>query len=487
MVFDIKICKRYYDYICLTIIYLGAHGYLLIASGKWWDDWCHEGLSIDAFISWTSQMGRPDLIWQYYLYNFSPESTYRIATFFVFYISIFCFSYILKRVANLDEKQRFYICALYATFPVNDARILFSTFPYTVGWFFFIVAFTHLVYMLYNQKMNIWGRGINLILFFLSFTLNSNLVYYITVVFLVVWYNRNIKCVKKYIDYLMLPVVFFITKTTLFPAYGLYDGYNSLTFSSLVKAVVFVIPADLYVLNRVLNGYCGFSNEAFILSGLIMFVAIAFCCNKYRCHDTDGRKITLSDSFIFMGGVVLLSIGLFAYVAVRGSFFINTTGVAGRDAILSAPGGALIVYSFIKMIFSKKVAPYIISFFVLCGVVSFNNYYLDYQWDYYKQIGFQYNLITHHHDIECAQDILYINNDKRKINISSFYALNANATKVYGDETRFIRDVTTQKRSGEFDFDSFVSNSIYHMSEYNSSYNNIDLIIFHSFNVDKKM
>lgn len=478
-----KITYKCVNYnILLTIIYLLSQGLLLIISGKWWDDWCHVGLSIDEFYSWIMQMGRPDLGWVYYLYNFTPEYTYRIITFILFYISVFCFSYIVKKTVNIDGKNRFFICALYASFPVNDARVVFSTFPYTVGYFFFMIAFTHFVYMLSNKKRNVWQRAINIVTFFLSFTLNSNLVYYVIVIFVIWRYKKH--DIRKYVDYLIIPFLFFGLKAALYPTYGAYEGYNSITISSIVKAVVYIIPADIYVIKSVFVNYLDISKNLFIFIGVSVLIAFAWKEKQFSSREKDDEDYITRRALSC--GIFALSIGLFAYVVARKSMFIDIAGVGGRDAILVAPGGTLIVYSLIRLMWPKKIIPYVVAFFVLCGMVSFNERYLEYEMEYYKQVGFSCQLKANE-DIRYKKDIVYISDNKTNLGVDdSFYSLNSIAKLAYGDEKRFIRDISKQKKLKAQEIYSFVSNPIYHMSDYDVSNTNIDAVLFYSFDTSFK-
>jgi len=489
--------------IYLTLIYFFSHVFLLLASGKWWDDWCGMGLSLEEFSSWINQMGRPDLIYQYYIYNYFPPYMYRIFTFLFFYTSMFCIGYILKRVFRLDEESRFFICALYATFPVNDCRMIFSVFPYTVGFFVYVAAFVQLVYMFSNKKMHIIGRCFNLCLFCLSFTLNSNLVYYLLVIFLIIYYERNKEKINtiiiKYMDYLLLPILFFAAKSVFYTPYGSYAGYNAVSLFSLIKTLVYIIPADFFVMINVLQNYFSIPPKMVLMILISLTILCIYNHKKYlyiNCkngkilsinYEKNNESVTRSSVMLLAIGFVMLSLGLFAYVAVRQTFAINTVGLAGRDAILVAPSGAILTWWIVRNSMSKHVIPYVFALFVMCGTIHFNQYYIEYQWDYYKQIGFQYQL-ANHMELKKLRDIVYVNNDNRKINISSFYSLNANAELIYKNQERFIRDVDCQKslKNMDGDINKFISNPIYHMSSYVSSSGNVDGILFYGFDATLK-
>lgn len=186
---------------------------------------------------------------------------------------------------------------------------------------------------------------------------------------------------------------------------------------------------------------------------------------------------------LFVGGVGLLA-GLFPYVAVRQSSRIFTTGNDGRDAILVAFGGAIIIYSLVTLVLGEKFAGLIFSVLIVLGGIHFNTYYLAYQEDYYRQLGFQYQLKEHEELAELV-NIIYLNSDPGIINNQVFYHLNGNGEVAYGNQIRcFISGF-----SGARDFlqqeglDFYVESDNYHMSEYDTSYKRIDAVVDYSFSV----
>lgn len=186
-------------------------------------------------------------------------------------------------------------------------------------------------------------------------------------------------------------------------------------------------------------------------------------------------------------GLFVLSAGLLAYVAVRQSYRIRTVNLGGRDAMLAAFGAAVIIYSLARLIIRKEVVEYFLSGMVLCGILFFNRYYWSYQQDYYRQLGFQYQL-AQQTNLEDASNIVYLNADADLINIQHFYSLNGNARMVYGDQNRLIMGgfSDTAFLQDEKALAYFIESGNYHMSDYDRSHKRVDAVVCYSFDVSLK-
>ena len=161
-------------YFMISVIYLLTHFFLLILSGCWWDDWTFSTHNIGYISEVASQSGRPE--WNLLIpFCWSLPNNGRFLIFILFYLdSIFVYR-ILSRCGLFDEKESLIITLLFTVIPVNDARLLVSNFSYTVGLFFFYLAF--MLFVEWNNMPDSRNKKILriplLVLFFISFSSSS--------------------------------------------------------------------------------------------------------------------------------------------------------------------------------------------------------------------------------------------------------------------------------------------------------------------------
>lgn len=149
----------------------------------------------------------------------------------------------------------------------------------------------------------------------------------------------------------------------------------------------------------------------------------------------------------------------------------------------------MLLYALVSLVLDSRVRIVALITVIVCGIVYFNTYYLSYQQDYYRQLGFQHQLELHKTELEDAANIIYINTDSGLMNQQSFYALNGNAAIVFENQKRFILpgfNVTSMYLTEEENkmVDYFVESGAYHMSDYDRNHKSVDAIIEYSFDTD---
>src|SRR5580704_3187114 len=172
------------------ILYTLANTFLLINfQGIYWDDWAIFNHKKETILSIFFQNG---FFWIGYLHVFLQKIgngvyIYRIFAFFVyFFFGIFLF-YILKTIKYFDKQSIFFIVLLFLLAPVDYARIAIINIPAILSLFIFYCSFFLLARYL-NSKKTIFNRLIILSLFFISFSLESLLVFY-SIVLLFIFLN----------------------------------------------------------------------------------------------------------------------------------------------------------------------------------------------------------------------------------------------------------------------------------------------------------
>ncbi len=484
----------------LSLISLASQGLLLVVSGRWWDDWCSVDQSFHTLYDMAMQMGRPSVILTAGIAALLPESGYRYVTFLSFYFCMLFTCAIMKNWLKISDRACFWISALYSVIPANDARIMLSVFPYSIGLFFFMLAMYFASELLQKERISWIERGISWLFFFLGFTLNSTLVFYILVILMIIM-KKGIKKLYRYIDYLFLPLVFFFAKICLFPAHGGYAEYNTVSLTKLISAVRSVISSDGTMMKTLFNNYVSECKGYKIYVVYILVVLLFAVINRKRIRlmlsseaekkDHENHECNTSIQtkiLIFLIGFIALSAGILPYMVVRDSSVIHTFGIRGRDSTLVSFGSAMLFYALIELILEKRLRKYVYIWMIACGILFFNRYYLTYQRDSFRQLGFQYRLAEHREELEGTANVLYINEDDSLIDLTAFYELNGNAEKIFGDQSRFfINGLSTavfltdeQKELLEF----FVESDNYHMSDYIIGHKRIDAIVQFSFHAE---
>lgn len=491
------------NWLYLLIVYFLAHGLLLVVSGRWWDDWCMFGISTSTLKDMTLELGRPS---SYLLNLFArsmPEMGYRVVTFLMYFLCVLFFYQVLENWLSPGPDKCFWISCVYAVLPVNDVRITLAVFPYTVGLFFFMAGMSLLSGSIPVKAPLPVGRRIGcLVLFLCSFILNSNLCFYLLALLMLLTKEKKLKGLLRYPDFILLPVVYFVGKTLLFPAHGAYNGYNSVTFEKLIRSALYIIPADVTVIARVMEN--NLKIHPVLLAGIVC-VIVFFGVFLFRTKrlpaepDQSFQSRLTGNSVLMLLGFVALSAGLISYVVVFQTYKLAATGASGRHVMLAPFGMSVLLCGAVFTIFRPNTAKFLLAGMVLCGIVHFNTYYLSYQQDYYRQVSLQYQL-EQHDELRSVGNIMYVNLDRGLVHWQPFYQLNAIAELAYDNQTRlilpYIQDNADYElarmdhaRTNEPDIrdigfvgtEGFVDRPQYHMSDYTPGSDHLDAILEHSF------
>lgn len=462
--------KNYF--ILLTIVYFLAHGLLCMISGTWWDDWVIKSMSSCELKAFALEIGRPSLIYIYSFTDWIPEYGYRVLTFISFYICTIILYFILKLELKLPEQDCFWISAFFSIIPLNDERIMLAVFPYTLGILLFMIGFGHFEYMINYNRMNLKHRIANLLFFFASFILNSNLIFYIIIPTIIFIRNKyKIEVIKRYFDYVFLPIIFFLLKNIWFIPYESYAGYNSVTISKLLRASLGFFIADIDIIIVTISNLL---HSPLYVVRMIVIILIAYMLWEYlRTHKLniiEIRKVLYDkyDSYrLLFIGLYVLTLGVFPYLVARGKVYINASGVMGRDGILAVFGISMILFWLTSRVNINNIRQILNVVIVMLGIVFFNNQYVQYQIDYYDQIGFQRYILINKSQIENMTNLIYFSNKEDELDIRRFYTLNGNARLALGTQSKLFLDGydDVSMLKNEKDLIS-LTQKVYNMSEY---------------------
>lgn len=437
-------------YFIIFLVYLMCHGVMIFISGTFWDDLCYETHDYSRFKEIALGTGRPEWL---FLIPFAwslPFNSYRIIVFLMYGLQAIIFYKILIKLSFFTEKDALCITLIYLSVPVNDSRLLLSVFSYSTGLSIFLLAVYFWISLntlsIKNKTLFRIERLAVLLLFFLSFILNSLLFFYYLLFILIFVYNyiefpdssfskRIIKTLRKSIlenfDFFIIPIVFFIIKSILFPVYGAYSEYNLVTIHNLFSSILKTVINIPMILISVFKNYTNFVSS--VKRVLLLFVVVSLIYNH-----TSSKKDTRNSTFLYlkmlMISFVVLFMSIFPYLTI-GRECIATTGVDSRDSILVPFGVAFFIYS-ISGLQSIKFKKITYMFCIIFGCFHFNLWYFEYQKDYYSQLAFE-NKIDNYY-INEHQNFLVINNSKTAIGGERFYSLSHNARHVFGNQKHFL-------------------------------------------------
>lgn len=482
-------------YFVISIVFFLSQMFIIVLSGCWWDDWTFMTHNLSYVHDVASGSGRPE--WNLLIpLCWSLPNNGRILIFILYYlISIFVYN-TLSNTELFNRKDNILITLLFIITPVNDARVLISNFPYTVGLFLFYLG------MMLFVKWNKTGKKIIyritiLLVFFSSFILNSLLVYYYLIFAYLLALEIN-NCVRKlnikdifllikriiikYLDFFLLPIVYFVVNKIAFPVTDVqYEARSSITLLGLLKTVKYLPLSIINIFKEcVINIFSTLEYWPIAVCALIMVVTIII---KNNNNNQRSKKKVIK---YLIYGLVTLILSLFVYVEVRTSI-ISSNGVGGRDTILVPLGIAITSFAVLSLLKNKyKNALCIITIFL--GIISFNKLYIEWQKDYYYQLSIE-NLMNN--EIIKRNDTFYFADiNETKIKGQRFYSLNSNAYCVFNNQTRIFIPLATNigllEDKEKMDYMKNDLNGAYMMRDYCPEDYNLDAIIIYSCDLSTK-
>lgn len=439
-------------YFCrLFVYYLIAHGgILLLLDAVYWDDWVPY-LESPQTIYKTSVMAGTPYFGAINLYLATrPEWLWlsRILTFVLMFASGLLLWHIVKRVEWVSEGDRYATVMLFLVLPLNDSRAAMMLLPYTLAYFMFFLAW----YLLGKSRL------FALALFFLSFNINSILVFYALP--MAEWYVQGgngwrptsaWRWLVRRIDFIALPFVFWYIQTTYFKPYGTYRDHNQ--HYSLINVIrsLMLIGDDIMQLNASL-----------VL--LVLFLPFAYVTlkNSDAAGGSDNRKLGLA-------GIAALACALFPYCVVDAApvfTFWNS-----HNQLLMPLGVALLLVWSLSRVPAEARRVALALAIALSLAINVANYTLLYQdWGKKRELV---SLMSRDDTIRQASVVVF--DDRTELYRSlryPFYEWNGLMILAYGNDTRFglIPSEVESYRHGSFDsrFDLGMAwNAQHHVRETN--------------------
>lgn len=375
----------------VSVVYLLAHGLMLLDRGLFWDDWAHFRQPAALLESLDRMIGS---IWPSWLFAVQWRSlwsvwTTRTVVFFAFLAVALIVLRLLKRVPFFDAGARVALASLVAVFPVMGARdaIANSAYPISLALFF---AGWCLIDACVGRRL-VLARLFALAALFLSLRTASLGLFYVVVPVWLLWrdgaswrHPREVASrLLRWVDVLAVPVVFLIVRWLMGRPSGLYEGYNEIALAGLLGALP-RIPAALY-------------NSFIAVLGQMPRTAwwpVALLAGVFAGYALWPRSEKAIDAAawwrVSAAGLVLLVLGVYPYLAVGKMPALGD--FSSRHQLLVPFGAALLLVGVVSGTNGALRLPRAVGAGILAAVIGLGAgasaaNHLDYQREWYKQLG----------------------------------------------------------------------------------------------------
>lgn len=453
--FKSDIHKLFYIYFFSNIFFL------LNFEGIYWDDWTLYNVDTASMLSQFKMNGT--LIAGYIhtiLLNISNGIfIYRLLVFITFFLSgIFIYKILSQQITT--EKNSFWITLIYLTIPLNSAKIALINAPAIFNLFIFFTAFFLLTKYTSTLKSTLY-RIIILCLFFISFTTNSLLVFYAIILFYLfysimidpevknseyIFINTIKKFVSTFLDFIVLPIMFYIVKTTYMIPSGLYETYNQINFD--LEKIVNIINTSLTT--SIYEPIYLSLQTSLIYWYIFLFVFITLLL---IIHNKIMSKEPFYHYIIFtILGVLVYILAVFPYATVNK--LPELSGWESRHQLLMPLGIAFILYAILSFCskLHKNISHFL--FLVLITIFTIQNMYNGYRYikDWYYQVAMEENFkslrIIQVNTTFIAK--VTLNNSLANNRDLPFYEQNGRMKKVFGKDNRLMveqkKDINLYKK-----------------------------------------
>lgn len=414
---EIKI--NFVKYITFIVIWsILTHGLLLLNDGIYWDGWLiytylvdKDWNSLDTLFKETGGI----LTIKFLFYRFLRYFPAVVFVFkFVAFLSITLsgiLSFLIFMESGLcSRKDSLYIALLSLSFPAYQISIEQITTIILISYCLFLSAcYLAIRAEKINSNYHALFRFFALVLFTLSFTINSLLVFYGGFFFIYVYYiykhkfnKHSLKFFLRWfmlfrLDYVILPFLFWLISRTFFPPHGLYINHNriSISISNIIKVYNGFICNAVY--GQLYNAFSNLISQPILIltTFLIAFsVYSIFSLHKYCFFEQNIKQHLL----LLIFGIFLLLLGIFPYAVV--GKIATISGWRTRHALLVGLPIAIILVPVIRLLFADNkgvISKLGFSFLVILMLalnMSTMKYYFSWQARWVKDRSIMANLFN---------------------------------------------------------------------------------------------
>ncbi len=421
-------------YILLTLACL-VQSLCLLNNGIFWDDWVTLSISHEGLLTTYYTAGFPLTAHVHDVIRSWGPLGYRTIVLICLFVMTLCFYYSLRKLRILKDYQVQILTLFFLVAPLNLAKWSAINCPAMIHTTLFFIGTYLFVSLQSNHRW--WVRILSLMLLFLSFSINSILLFYYFVFAAVLIstgvFNKDIKSwkviIQKFPDFILLPIVYWIFKKIFFVSYGNYVNYNAVTLSSLIKGIIksYKLLWFSWIEPIWLSFVGGF------LLGVLFLVLAWYFWSKKRISKIESA---IQDKHIFYVGLILFLVAGIPYLAV--GKLPRMDDWHSRHQLLMPIGFALMTFGALEILF-KKYALLAHYFFIGCfvGYIAYNQ--IEYIQDHLKQEAVM-KLLSEVPQLQ--NEKVFIFDDRAKEwNVFAreirFYEFSGWFRKMYGDQTRY--------------------------------------------------
>jgi|GEM_PF-4244422 len=299
-----------------VFLYTLSYLLLLLNPGYYWDDWVWIGNPLEAPKLQAEAGMRFGLceVLRLLIVLDSPVLAYKGIVFACNGGAATLFYWILNSIPFF-KNHAFYLAILFAVFPLNFARQGASHAHYALSLLCFYSGVCVTIFWKSVGLRGIITRVIALGLFWLSFSVNSFLFFYGIAMLLMytqreerISFTSAYRFSLKYIDFMLLPIVFWVCKSLYMKPYGMYVGYNQISIGRLF------VPKDVLksfghnFVSPVLGVFSFPKQLDNIIAVLCVFIVIYRFkkCEKIREH---AKPLVIGLMLFFSGVIPYLAVG----------------------------------------------------------------------------------------------------------------------------------------------------------------------------------
>ena len=443
-----------WNYAIIAVVALIVQGPILLMDGIYWDGWLiYTSL---AEKNWNNisamfiEAGAPTTLYLHWFMGYLPNIIlgYRLLAF----VSIACSGLLVYLIGNetkwVNSTENLWIALLSLAYPANQVAFEVINVPSV---FYLCLFYSACLLALRAERAAGFGhyglRASAVLLFLISFTVNSLLVFYFGFLLLLALFVRRLQSLSlrqtlmrflpRHLGYILLPLLYWLIKEILFPQHGLYANYNQFTFS----------PPEMLLnlasfLNNGIYGQFKIAVLELLNRPTLWLLALlgAWFGWRYFNEKAPTNRQSVSPYTLLAYGVLLMGLGIFPYLAVGLSPTLS--GWSTRHSLLLALPLALVIvaiarllFSDPKMGFSRTGWIFLTTLLLAFGLATVSNY-VDWQARWVKDRSLMVNLAL----LDGAEKYsVYWGDDQYPLGGESnyrFYEWSSIFKQVWGDETR---------------------------------------------------
>ena len=455
-------------YVIIFLVTFFSHGLLLVNDGLYWDGWLTKGyLDSGDWLSMkqqTSEMGLPVLgyiMWS--LKILKIYDYYKFIAFLMIFLSATLIYSIADRLKFTTKFEGLLIAIIFITLPAYQTSIEISTLNYLILLFLFYLSIFIIVEVRYGNifKYKSLVNFLALIGLFISFNMNSLLVYFYSFILILAIKEIDFKrgaliggkqFVINNFYMLALPFIYFGFRKYITPPNGLYQDYHSLNMDPYFIVTLIIQYIRVAVMGQIFNSIM------ILREYLTLLILVIFCIElyyRYLLLKFKNELHSFSEPWfrdVNVGLITFFSITclLFAVLpyAVVG-LYPAIKGFNTRHSILiSLPVALLIISIFrnysinfkqldiISRVRFKKTQLIIIYVLIFSFISACNLYYISWEARAIKDNAVL-SLLKSRDDIK--QYSIYWIDDKYKLGPTgdySYYEYSSMFKKIWGGESR---------------------------------------------------